>query len=91
MLGDLWPGESGVTRDLRHRFQVEIASKDRQAPENDLCRLAEQMEAPVEGRIERLVTKGGGAMTSCQELKPIVKPCSNTPNAERIDTSRRQF
>ena len=78
--------ELGSGADALDRLEREPACEHRQAAEQRLLRLREQVVAPVERRAQRLLARLRRPAASRQEAEPIVEPLRDLVDAERART-----
>lgn len=77
--------ETLVATDHLDGLVVEAAPEDRQALEDDLLVLAEQVVAPVEGRAQRPVTGGSRARTGLEQREPLAQASQELLGGEGRD------
>src|SRR5262249_48446024 len=73
------------------RVQHEAAREDREPPEERRLVRREQVVAPVERRLERLLARRGRAASCAEETEPVVETVGERRRGERVDPRGREL
>ena len=73
------------------RFESESSGKDRQGSEQRPFGFVEQVEAPVEDRLQRLMARESGASAAADEIEATLEPGRQGFEGQGFETSGAQF
>ena len=84
-VGDLAPVEAVAGTHRLDRGQFEASGEDGQAAEEDSLVVGEQLVAPLEGRLQRLLARRRGAAACAQQPEAVVQPLRDRVRPQRAE------